>query len=174
MERILTKFSLMEREQIATMFVDWIGESIGCVMDSYDDLEWYEDCSFSDYFVELQEIFSDNDERLGEGLDFISFKVIVNEDTLPVLEEIFDAARSDAYESKMKDFASSLYDEVKDYSPYPEEDPCAYDFEEWCEKGEMNSVFVDETGRRIYKIWENCLKRDCINVYIEDNKVYRY
>lgn len=108
MGKIITTINAIEKEQICNMFADWIEESMNCVMDSYENLEWYESCDFDDYFAELQEIYTDQDELVGEGLDFISFKVVVNEETKPILEELFESAREKVYDIKMEQFADAL------------------------------------------------------------------
>ena len=116
MGKIITTINAIEKEQICNMFADWIEESMTCVMDSYESLEWYESCDFDDYFTELQEIYTDQDELVGEGLDFISFKVVVNEETKPILEELFESAREKVYDIKMEQFADALlYEEVCEY-----------------------------------------------------------
>jgi len=178
MERILktdSEISSLVKEQICNMFADWLEESMTSVMNSYSDLEWYEDCDFDDYFQELQEIYEENDEYIGKGLDFISFKVVVNEETKTILEELFESAREKAYDNKMCDFADAFWEDAKDYTPYDDDNPCSYDFNRWCEDGEMNSYFVDvDRGLKIYKIWEDSSKTNCINVIFDEGKIYRY
>lgn len=175
MERIKTTINAIEKEQICNMFADWIEESMTCVMDSYENLEWYENCEFDDYFTELQEIYTDQDELVGEGLDFVSFKVVVNEETKPILEELFESAREKVYDIKMEQFADAFWEDAKDYTPYDDNDPRSYDFNRWCEDGEMNSYFVDDSiGRKVYKIFADSSKTNCINVIFDECKIYRY
>lgn len=175
MGKIITTINAIEKEQICNMFADWLEESMTSVMDSYSNLEWYEDCEFDDYFTELQEIYTGQDELVGEGLDFISFKVVVNEETKTILEELFESAREKAYDNKMCDFADAFWEDAKDYTPYDDNDPRSYDFDRWCEDGEMNSYFVDvDRGIKVYKIWEDSSKTNCINVIFDEGKIYRY
>ena len=58
---------------------------------------WYKFCSFDDYAdCLLQDIYNDND-LLGEGINYISNKVVINDDNKKEIEELFDIARDRAY-----------------------------------------------------------------------------
>jgi len=80
-----------------------IEESIAA-LDSSDTehIEWYKDCEMEDYFAEWQEIW-DGDTKIGEGLDTLTHKFVLNDDTRDDFERAFEEARDEAYENKLHD-----------------------------------------------------------------------
>lgn len=161
--------------EVRKYFSHCLSESIGALdSDDFESLEWYENCNLDDYFTEKQELWSDMGEYLGEGFDMIFAKIILNDDTRDDLENMFEQARDNEYESALEDFASHVWEEVKDYTPYNEDDPRSSNFDEWCQNGEMNSRFDDVDGVHIYKIFTNSEKKTAINVIFADDKIYRY
>lgn len=149
---------------------------MNCVRDSFEDIEWYEDCRFQDYFQCLEEIWDENDNKVGEGLNFISFSLVINEANIEEIEEIFEEVRDKVYEEKLGEFSERCWEEHQYCTPYDKEDPRSYNFDKWCEEGEMNSRFDDDVdGIHIYKIWSNSLRNNAINViYDEDGILHRY
>lgn len=176
MNTIKTKIESLDVETIKNYFYNALDESMYCVRDSFEALEWYEDCRFEDYFNVLEEIWDDNDTKIGEGLNFISFSLIVNDDNRHELEELFEEVREKVYNEQIEAFSNRCWEEHQYCTPYNSEDVRSYDFGKWCEDGEMNSRFDDDVdGRHIYKIWSNSLKNNAINViYDEDGILHRY
>lgn len=176
MEKIITTQIPSDKfADVRRYFSDCLYESIGALdSDDFELLEWYEDCSLDDYFAEKQELWTDKGEYLGEGFDMIFAKIVLNDDTRDDLENAFEQARNDEYESALEDFASRVWEEVKDYTPYDDDDPRSSNFAEWCQNGEMNSRFDDDVdGLHIYKIFTDSRKKNAINVIFADDKIYR-
>jgi len=153
---------------------DWIIESINC-LGYLEDVERYEDISIEDYGI-VEDVWDDEGNMCGQGVNFINCSIILNEETEEQLNQMFEEARDEAYEGGLEEFASQIWDEVKDYTPYPEEDSRSYDFCEWVANGEPNSCFLSEDiagGRRVYKIPYNQSKVNWVNVMFEDDKIYK-
>lgn len=72
---------------------DFIQNRLREAMSVQADLSWYKDCAFSDFFVELDVIYDENDEKVGEGLDIVSAAIVLNEDTQSDFELAFEQAR---------------------------------------------------------------------------------
>ena len=95
-------------------------------LDSHDaeHLMWYEDCSMEDYFTMWTEIW-DDDTLVGEGLETIAHKFVLNNDTRSDFENAFAQARDAAFEEYMKDLAEEIcdgYSNVSMEDVTPEED----------------------------------------------------
>lgn len=163
-------------ESVERYFANCIEESIEALDEcDFSGLEWYSDCSLDDYFTELEPLYTDNGEYIGDGFNMIFGKVVLNDDTRDDLEKAFENARECVYNSAMINFSERVWKEVKDYTPYPAGTECATNFQKWCECGEMNSRFDDDVqGIHIYKIYDNQLQKNVINVIFEDEKIYRY
>lgn len=177
MEKIITKeIQSTDFDSIRSYFNACLSESIGAIdKQDFEHLEWYADCSFDDYFTEIQEIWSENGEFLGNGFDMIFAKIILNDATRSILENLFEYAREFVYDQELENFASRAWEECKDYTPYDADDERATNFEKWCENGEMNSCFCNDVdGIVVYKIWENQERKQAINVFFCDDKIYRY
>ena len=74
-------------------------------LDSHDAeiILWYENCTMDDYFAEWTEIWDeDENERIGDGIDTIAHKFVLNDDTRPDFENAFEQARDAAFEEYMK------------------------------------------------------------------------
>ena len=74
-------------------------------LDSHDaeSILWYEDCTMYGYFTEWTEICDeDEDERIGDGIDTIARKFVLNDDTRADFENAFEQARDAAFEEYMK------------------------------------------------------------------------
>lgn len=69
-----------------------------------ESLEWYEDCSMTEYFHEWMEIWNE-DEKVGDGIDTIAHKFVLNDDTRSDFEIAFEHARDDAFEEYMEGLA---------------------------------------------------------------------
>lgn len=100
-ERELTAF---EKTDLINYMESCISESMNC-LDSTDieHIEWYKDCTFGDYFNELQELWSDEGERLGYGIDMISAKIVLTDDNKEDFENCFEIARERAYNEYIED-----------------------------------------------------------------------
>lgn len=176
MNRIIytKKVNSLKYNELFNEMKDWIIESIHC-LDYLEDVERYEDISIEDYGI-VGDVWDDEGNMYGQGVNFINCSIILNEETEEQLNQMFEEARDEAYESGLKGFASRLWDEVKDYTPYTEENPCSYDFDEWMANGEPNSCFLSEDiagGRCVYKIPYNQSKSEWINVMFEDDIIYK-
>lgn len=79
MEKIIrnsNEISAFDNEKIEKFFADCIEESINA-LDSkdFDSLEWYEDCQLEDYYAEMEDLWSDEGEHLGNGFNMIWAKI---------------------------------------------------------------------------------------------------
>lgn len=74
-----------------------------------EELLWYEDCTMEEYFHEWQEIW-DEDTKVGEGIDTIAHRFVLNDDTRADFEIAFKHARDDAFEGYMKELAEETED----------------------------------------------------------------
>lgn len=87
---------------------DMIKESMKALdFQQAEHLAWYKDCTMNDYFSEWTEIWNDDDELVGEGIDTIAHKFVLNDDTRADFENAFDQARDNAYTSIMAEIAES-------------------------------------------------------------------
>lgn len=86
--------------------------------DYLSDLAWYKDCKMEDYFNEWTEIWDDEDGKIGEGLDTIAHKFVLNDDTRADFESAFEQARDEAFEARLKEIAEEIEeiddDDIKD------------------------------------------------------------
>ena len=88
-------------------------------LDSHDAerILWYEDCTMGDYFAEWTEIWDeDENERIGDGIDTIAHKFVLNDDTRADFENAFEQARDAAFEEYMKGLAEEIESEYDDTS----------------------------------------------------------
>lgn len=73
---------------------DCLEDSLSRVISDESSIEWYKTCSFEEYFNQFQEIW-DGDVHVGDGLDIISHKIVLNDDTHAAFVLAFAAARAD-------------------------------------------------------------------------------
>jgi hypothetical protein len=158
-------------EELVNFIKNCMEESMRCV-DNLRDLEWYESCNMEDYFTEWTEIWDENDNFIGEGLDTIAHKYVLNEDTRNDFESAFNEAREDAYNTVYAEFSDKVYNSVSGNTQYPEDDERSHDFDAWASEGEHNSCFVDKDGTYYYKIREK--DDDWVIVYFVDGLLLRY
>ena len=74
-----------------------------CLHESIEQeyLEFYKSCSFEDYEDGLvKTLYDENGNLLGEGIDYISGRVVIDDDNIKEIKELFEIARDRAY----KDF----------------------------------------------------------------------
>lgn len=71
------------------------------MLDPHDTehLMWYKDCTMQDYFQVWTELWDDEDGKVGEGVDTIAHKFVLNDETRSDFERAFEQARDDAFES---------------------------------------------------------------------------
>ena len=89
-------------------------------LDSHDaeHLMWYEDCSMTDYFQEWTEIWNDDDEMVGEGIDTVAHSFVLNDSTRADFECAFEQARDNAFERIIKVIAEEVEEYEEDiYNP---------------------------------------------------------
>ncbi len=81
-------------------------------LDSHDaeSILWYEDCTMDGYFTEWTEIWDEN-ERIGDGIDTIAHKFVLNDDTSSDFENAFEQARDVAFEEYMKELGEEIESE---------------------------------------------------------------
>lgn len=110
---ITENITAIQYNELREFMQNCIKESINS-LDSHDveHIAWYEDCSMDDYFTMWTEIW-DNDTMVGEGLDTIAHKFILNDDTRSDFENAFKEARDAAYEEKMEEIAEEI-EEMED------------------------------------------------------------
>ena len=65
-----------------------------------------------DYFQEWTEIWNNQDEKVGEGIDTIAHKFVLNDDTRADFERAFNDAKSNAID----EYIESIQDEISDYT----------------------------------------------------------
>ena len=113
---------LQFNELVVTMQT-MIEESIACLWyndkkDYLSQLAWYKDCKMEDYFNVWTEIWDDEDGKIGEGLDTIAHKFVLNDDTRDDFESAFEQARDEAFEARLKEIAEEIEeiddDDIKD------------------------------------------------------------
>lgn len=66
--------------------------------DKEELVNWYETCTMDDYFTEWNQLWDENDNLIGEGLDTISSKFVLNDNTRADFERAFTQARDAALE----------------------------------------------------------------------------
>lgn len=154
MKIIVTDITPFQYEELKNFMRNCIRESMQCV-DDLASIDWYRTCSMGEYFTEWSEIWDEEDNLIGEGLDAISHKFVINDETRSTFENAFEDARDEAFEDGYCDFSEKLYGMVSGFTPYPEEDPRSYDCEAWLTDGEPETVFIDENGKHYYKIKED-------------------
>ena len=68
--------------------------------DKEEHVKWYETCTMDEYFTEWDQLWDEdeNDEFVGEGLDTISSKFVLNDNTRADFERAFSQARDAALE----------------------------------------------------------------------------
>lgn len=89
-------------------------------LDSHDaeHLMWYEDCSMTDYFHEWTEIWNDDGEPVGEGIDTVAHSFVLNDSTRADFEVAFEQARDNAFERIIKAIAEEVEEYEEDiYNP---------------------------------------------------------
>ena len=63
-----------------------------------DYLDFYKSCSFDDYKDSLiSDLYDENGNELGEGIDYISGRVVIDDDNIKEIKELFEIARDRAY-----------------------------------------------------------------------------
>ena len=93
MKIVEKKLNSFERVELQDMMIDMLQESYDTCPD--DSKSFYDDCQFDDYFDfgrGLQEIWNE-DEKIGEGIICGSTAYILNDETRPDFEELFEIAR---------------------------------------------------------------------------------
>lgn len=83
-----------------------IHESIVAYSDQ--DKSWFKDCTMEEYVHEWQEIWDENDGKVGEGIDTIAHQFVLNDDTRADFESAFEQARDAAYEEALDDAISEI------------------------------------------------------------------
>lgn len=58
---------------------------------------WYKDCDFEDYEDSLVEDIYDENDKIGEGINYISGRVVIDDDNIKEIKELFEIARDRAY-----------------------------------------------------------------------------
>lgn len=92
MIKIFSELSATEWQSVYKYTKDCIKESI----ETSCEPEWYKECSLSDYKEGfLTDLYDIEDNKVGEGLDVISMKVIIDDEES--FEKLFNEARDEAY-----------------------------------------------------------------------------
>lgn len=90
-----------------------ICESIDCLdKNQTEQISWYKDCGMYDYFNDFSEIWDENDEKIGVGIDTIANQFILNEDTCEDFKTAFLSARDAAYDNAINYYAERVEDFV--------------------------------------------------------------
>lgn len=72
--------------------------SLEGLSDIQENVEWYKNCTMDEYFTEWVQIWDEDDDFIGEGLDTIAHKFVLNDDTRPSFMAAFEQARRTALE----------------------------------------------------------------------------
>jgi len=151
MRTVVNEMSWREEEEVRNNFKEFLRESLNAC-NSVSDKFFYAGCEFDDYFQNLEEVYDEDGDHLGEGMSCFGFTLLVTEENKSKLEELFEQARNDVYE----DYSSKVYEELRENTSYDDEDERSKDFDLWLEKGEINSSFLDAaSGIRYYKMYKD-------------------
>lgn len=117
-ERINNNTTIITRELNALEFDELRDYMNMCIRQSifdYNDQDksWFKDCTMDEYFVEYQDIY-DDDVKVGIGLDTISHKFVLNDETQADFERAFWEARDKAYEEAIQDAIDEIEDDDDD------------------------------------------------------------
>lgn len=64
--------------------------------DKEEHVKWYETCTMDEYFTEWDQLWDEDDNLIGEGLDTIAHKFVLNDSTRADFEKAFSMARDAA------------------------------------------------------------------------------
>lgn len=106
---IIENINTILHNELRDFMQNAIHESMNA-LDSHDaNILWYEDCTMDEYFAEWTEIWDeDENERIGDGIDTIAHKFVLNDDTRPDFENAFEQARDTAFEEYMKKLGDEI------------------------------------------------------------------
>ena len=93
---------IITKELNGLQFNELVNHMYNCLLESMavcDDIAWYESCSMDDYFTQWDEIWDEGDNLVGEGLDTISHKFLLDDETRGDFENAFKIARDRACEN---------------------------------------------------------------------------
>lgn len=148
---IVNEMNWMQSQEVKNNFKEFLRESLNACT-SVVDKTFYANCEFEDYFVDLEYVYDEDGNLLGEGIRCFGFTLLITEENKEEVIDLFDEARSDVYE----DYSSKAYEELRENTSYDDEDERSKDFELWLEKGEINSSFLDAaSGTRYYKMYKD-------------------
>ena len=102
---IASKLNGFQRVELINAMNMAIEESIKAIEGTKDEQEsfaWYKECKMDEYF-HWQELWN-NDVKVGEGIDTIAHKFILNDETRQDFEECFEQARDQAIENTKEYF----------------------------------------------------------------------
>ena len=112
---IVKNISSLEFIELRDCMQNCIRESIIALgSDDKEGIMWYEDCGMEDYFKEWMEIWAEDEYvKIGDGLETIDHKFVLNDDTRADFESAFEQARDAAFEERI----SEIVEEVEEYEP---------------------------------------------------------
>ena len=90
MKIVEKKLNSFERVELQDKMIDMLEESYNIYEEECKP--FLLECSFDEYFVELQEIWNE-DEKIGNGIKCGSTAYILNDETRPDFEELFKIAQ---------------------------------------------------------------------------------
>ena len=105
---ITSNINALQYNELRDFMQNLIEESMKA-LDSHDaeHLMWYENCTMNDYFTMWTEIWND-DELVGEGLDTIAHKFVLNDDTQADFDNAFEEARDEAFKAVMSEIGEEI------------------------------------------------------------------
>ena len=114
MNNIITKnIGAHEFEELCECIKECIRQSIH-YSGNEEKISWFKDCTMDEYFYNLTDIYDEFDVKVGEGLDTIDHKFVLNDDTHEDFEKAFEQARDNAYEEAVMNAIDAIQ-EVEDF-----------------------------------------------------------
>lgn len=88
--------STIEEIRLKNYIKECVSNSIVCC--TADKRDWYKTCTYDDYKDSLiSDLYDENGNLLGQGINYISNVIIVNDDNIDNIKNIFEDACSEAY-----------------------------------------------------------------------------
>jgi hypothetical protein len=133
---ITTSIPAVKFNDVESYFANCLSESIAALDNNdFANLQWYADCTLEQYFAEMQELWTDEGEYLGEGFNMIFAKIVLNDDTRADLENAFNAARDKEFKEVFE------YDDETICSH-----KCAYEQNDRAEVEMAMQAYMDKVG----------------------------
>lgn len=140
--------------------------------DDIEKISWFKDCTMDEYFYEYQDIYDNNDVKVGEGLDTIAHKFVLNNDTRKDFENAFEQARDNAYEEAV----NLAVEEIEDYDAEIEviniDDSISEQEQELIDNDgfELSTIIA----RRIDDVCEEIERKGCKKIAVDNDELVEF